>query len=108
MALFALEYRFGPDRDRRLQVRPEHRAYLERLNAQGDVVAAGPFADDAGALIIYEVSDRAELEHILRDDPYIQQDVFGDLAVHEWQPFIGGALEPHEPPNVPSGDPPRP
>ena len=92
MALYALEYRFPPDNERRLAVRARHRAYLEALSRAGHVVAAGPFDDDSGALILYSVSGRDELERLLADDPYVQADVFGERIVRGWQPFIGAQL----------------
>jgi uncharacterized protein YciI len=92
MPLFALEYTFGEDSRRRLAVRPRHRAYLEELQRRGTVVAAGPFGDDTGALIVYAVEDEEELEGVLAEDPYVTEDVFGRRSVHEWRPFIAGDL----------------
>jgi uncharacterized protein YciI len=63
---------FTGERARRLAVRPDHRAYLEQLEAVGKVIAAGlwlppPYgpltahalgdvrwSDDSGALIVYD------------------------------------------------------
>jgi len=92
MTLFALEYRFPEDSRRRLAVRPRHRAYLEELGRRGQVLAAGPFHDDTGALIIYAVDDEQELERLLADDPYVTEDVFGTRSVREWRPFVAGNL----------------
>lgn len=55
-------------------------------------MAAGPFADDSGALIIYDVADERELERLLTDDPYVIEDVFGTRSVRRWRPFIAGEL----------------
>jgi uncharacterized protein len=93
MALFALEYRFPPDNERRLAVRPQHRAYLEQLSRSGYVVAAGPFDKDDGALILYSVSGRDELDRLLAEDPYVRADVFGERIVQGWRPFIGGTVQ---------------
>jgi uncharacterized protein YciI len=93
MALFALEYRFPPDRGRRLAVRARHRAYLEQLSRSGHVVAAGPFDEDTGALILYSVSGRDELDRLLAEDPYVQAGVFGEVIVQGWRPFIGGTVQ---------------
>ncbi len=57
MARFAVELVFGPDREKRLAVRPAHREYIASLAEKGVVLAAGPYADDTGALIIYEAAD---------------------------------------------------
>jgi uncharacterized protein YciI len=93
MTLFALEYRFSADAERRLAVRPRHRAYLEELARNGIVLAAGPFGDDSGALIVYSAKNEQALERILADDPYVQEDVFGTRSVREWRPFITSSLD---------------
>jgi uncharacterized protein YciI len=93
MTLFVLEYRFPADSERRLAVRPRHRDYLEQLGREGVVLAAGPFGDDSGALIIYSAEDEPALERILADDPYVQEGVFGTRCVREWRPFITSSLE---------------
>lgn len=92
MSLFALEYRFPEDSVRRLEVRPRHRAFLEELSRRGHVVAAGPFADDSGALIVYDARDEQELERLLADDPYVTEAVYGSRTVRAWRPFIAGDL----------------
>lgn len=93
MPLFVLEYRFSADdAEQRLSVRPRHRAYLEELKATGKLVAAGPWADDSGALLVYAVEDEAELEGLLADDPYVAADVFGERILREWRPIIGGEV----------------
>jgi uncharacterized protein len=93
--LFALEYRFPEDNRRRLEVRPRHREFLQELSRRGQVVAAGPFRDDTGALIVYAVADEQALERLLVDDPYVQENVFGTRSVREWVPFIAGDLAAH-------------
>ena len=93
MAITVLEYRFSPDNEERLAVRARHRGYLEQLNRTGHVVAAGPFDDDSGALILYSVFGRDELDRLLAEDPYVQADVFGERIVRGWRPFIGGTIQ---------------
>jgi len=51
-------------------------------------VAAGPFADQTGALLIYDVADEAELRDILAKDPYTPADVYEIAALNEWQPLF--------------------
>jgi hypothetical protein len=87
MALFAVQLRFT-DTDRRLQVRPAHRDYLTSLKEAGKLVTAGPFADQTGALLIYDVADEAELRDILAKDPYTPADVYEIAALNEWQPLF--------------------
>ncbi|HET6298589.1 MAG TPA: muconolactone Delta-isomerase family protein [Kribbella sp.] len=87
MALFAVQLRFT-DTDRRMQVRPAHRDYLTSLKEAGKLVTAGPFADQTGALLIYDVADEAELRDILAKDPYTPADVYEIAALDEWQPLF--------------------
>ncbi len=92
MPLFVLQYRFPEDAEQRLAVRPRHRAYLDELRASGKLVAAGPWADDSGALLVYAVEDEAELERLMADDPYVVADVFGERTLREWRPIFGGEV----------------
>ena len=70
MARFAAILTFGPDTERRLEIRPNHRAYLQQLVASGKLHESGPWTDDSGALIIYEAADEAEARSLLAADPY--------------------------------------
>ncbi|HUA03949.1 MAG TPA: YciI family protein [Solirubrobacteraceae bacterium] len=92
MTLFVLEWRFGSDREARLAVRPQHREYLEELRDAGHVVAAGPWADDSGALIVYSAGDAAAVENMLENDPYVSNGVGGERTLREWSPIIAGAI----------------
>jgi len=84
MALFALQLKFT-DPERRMEVRPAHREYLAELKEAGKLVTAGPFADQTGALLIYDVADEAELRDILAKDPYTTADVYEIITLAEWQ-----------------------
>jgi uncharacterized protein YciI len=93
MALYALEWCFSAEREARLAVRPQHRAFLERLRSQGRLVAAGPWSDDSGALIILSAGRVEEVDHLLEADPYVTEAVGGERRVREWRPFIGGTID---------------
>jgi uncharacterized protein YciI len=88
MAIFAVQFRFvSEENERRLQVRPKHREYLASLREAGKLVTAGPYADDGGALLLYEVADEAEVHQILADDPY-PSDVYEIEQLREWRPLF--------------------
>ena len=70
MAKFAAVITFG-DRAKRDETRPAHRSYLTSLLESGKLHASGPFADDSGALIIYEAADEAEAHALLRGRPLL-------------------------------------
>jgi uncharacterized protein YciI len=88
MARFAVELVFGPDREKRLAVRPEHREYIASLAGKGVILASGPYADDTGALIIYEADDEASLKEIIAADPYTPANV-AEWRIREWNPLMG-------------------
>lgn len=71
MAKFAVILTFDDD-EARLEARPRHRTYLEDLLRAGKLHESGPWADDSGALVVYEVADEAEARALLAADPYTQ------------------------------------
>ncbi|MFL5761621.1 MAG: YciI family protein [Thermomicrobiales bacterium] len=74
--------------EQRLHVRPRHREYLGSLLAEGKLVLSGPFADDSGALIIYEAESEKEVRDLIAADPYTSVDAIGDLQVREWKQVL--------------------
>jgi hypothetical protein len=91
MPLYTLALRFPEAGDRRRQVRPRHREYLDRLRNDGKLIAAGPWDHELGALIVYQAEDADEVRSMLARDPYISEGVSTQAELHEWQPVIGGA-----------------
>lgn len=69
--------------------RPIHRLpHLERLKKlqnQGKLICAGPFADQAGSLIIIEADSLAEAEAFAREDPYVVEGIFNRIEVHPFK-----------------------
>lgn len=65
--------------------RPRHREYLSALKEQGKLAASGPFEDDSGALIIYEVDSLDEAEHLLAADPFREVGVFQTYTMKPWR-----------------------
>jgi uncharacterized protein YciI len=83
MALFAALIAFTENEELRLQTRPVHREYLRSLLDAGKLSMSGPWADDTGALIIYEAEDMAEAERILDGDPYRSAGVIANVTLKE-------------------------
>ncbi len=65
--------------------RPSHRAYLTELQNNGKLFASGPFADDSGALIIYEAESAEEAAGLLENDPFRKAGVFASWEVRPWR-----------------------
>jgi uncharacterized protein YciI len=87
MWIVRLEFTDAPER---LAARPAHRQRLVALHEDGRVRMAGPLADDSGAVIVYDVADRAELDRLLAEDPYFATPGVEVSRVDEWQPFLPG------------------
>lgn len=90
MLIFAVEYVYDAESAAgRDEHRPAHRQWLAGLAEDGRVLATGPFADGAGALLIFTAEDEAALNDLLRQDPFAVNGLISGLKVTEWQPIIG-------------------
>jgi uncharacterized protein len=85
MMILELAFTASPER---LAARPAHRLFLARLHEEGCLLAAGPWADDSGALLVFDV-ERAELRRILDADPYYRTPGVEVAAIREWAPVVG-------------------
>ncbi len=81
---FAAIIEYVQDKEKVQAVRPVHRQYLAGLRQKGQLVAAGPFTDDSGALIIYEAASRDEAEKIIQGDPFAQNGIFQKYQLRPW------------------------
>ncbi|MEO3755955.1 YciI family protein [Streptomyces sp. B6B3] len=87
--MLIVELTFAPDPSpARLAARPAHREVLARLHAEGRLVAAGPWADDTGALLVFD-ADRPALDRIMEADPYYRTPGVTVAGVREWTPVVG-------------------
>ena len=72
----------------RLDNRPAHVAYLEKLNADGILKIAGPFLGDDGkpygSLVVIEAADKAAAAAILAEDPYAKAGLFAATEINQW------------------------
>jgi uncharacterized protein YciI len=71
----------------RADTRPRHLAYLEEI--EGQMLAAGPFLDEAGApkgsLIIADFADLAAANAFAQADPYAVAGLFRAVDVSAWR-----------------------
>jgi uncharacterized protein len=65
--------------------RPAHREYLSRLIQQGKLMAAGPFADDSGALFVYEAASGEAAAALVAEDPFSINGVFQSTRLKPWK-----------------------
>lgn len=87
MATFVVEMTFG-DQEKRAAVRPAHRDHLTGLVERGVIVMSGPWADDRGALLVFEVADADEVRALVAADPYSLGGVLADVTIREWTPIL--------------------
>ncbi len=82
-----VELKFSDDQ-RRLDARPAHRRRLVELHERGDLLAAGPWDDDSGALLIFRL-DESSVRQELELDPYYRTSGVELLNVRPWSPVVG-------------------
>jgi uncharacterized protein YciI len=81
---FAAIIEYVQDKAKIAEVRPTHRQYLTSLKEKGQLVAAGPFTDDSGALIVYEAATKEEAESFLKADPFNHAGIFVKYVLRPW------------------------
>ena len=62
---------YGDDKGALRTNHPAHRTYLRTFLANGQLRAAGPFADDAGALWVLDADTAEAAEEIVKGDPLV-------------------------------------
>lgn len=76
--------------ERRLAAREAHLGLAESLKAEGKLLYAGALLNDeggmAGSVLLFNVESREALDTLLKDEPYIQQDVFAEVEITEYRP----------------------
>lgn len=87
--LFALLCKDKPGHlQTRLDTRPEHVAFLDRLNAEGKLKFAGPFlgtdGKPDGSLVVIDVADAAAAKALADQDPYATAGLFESVEIRAW------------------------
>ena len=75
----------------RLELRPRHREILGEMHEEGLLVAAGPFADQSGALLLFATDDVAEVKTALARDPYYGAPGVQIVTIQPWA-VVAGAV----------------
>ncbi|MFI5779809.1 YciI family protein [Nocardia sp. NPDC051570] len=90
MPLFAVHYTYAESQAAgRDEYRPEHRAWLSDLVAQGVVLTSGPYPDGSGALIVFGAEDAAAMDTLLATDPFARHGLIETVRCVEWLPVLG-------------------
>lgn len=71
--------------ERRMKSRPEHLEKIAHVKKAGQFVCGGAILNEEGtmigSMILYEVADRAELDRLLLDEPYIYNKVWEKIDI---------------------------
>lgn len=87
--MIVLEISFKEDGGQRLAARPVHREKLAALHAEGKLAMAGPWGDDSGAMVVFNVADEAAAREIMADDPYYATAGVTVVSLRPWNPIVG-------------------
>ncbi len=72
----------------RLDTRPEHVAFLTKLNEDGTLKFAGPFLDGDGkpngSLVVVEAADATAAAVLSAADPYARAGLFESVEIRPW------------------------
>jgi uncharacterized protein YciI len=82
---YAATIEYSPDKNKILEFRPAHREYLGTLMKQGKMVITGPFVDDSGGLLVYEADTEAQVEDMIKGDPFYKCGVFQTWVIRPWK-----------------------
>lgn len=90
MAVFAYQYTYDSAKsDQMDQIRPLHRGYLGAGAEEGKVLASGPFAGGAGALIVVRFDTAEEAAEFMDQDPFYKNGLVATRVVNEWKDVLG-------------------
>jgi uncharacterized protein YciI len=85
MAKYVVRYAYDPAlADHRAARLAEHRGWLARLDARGELLAAGAFTDGTGAVLVINAVDAARAASTMDDDPFWAAGLVTDRSVDEW------------------------
>ena len=73
----------------RLALRTQHRELLAEMHEEGILIAAGPFGDQSGALLLFETDDVAEVKAAMARDPYYSVPGVSVVTIQPWTVVAG-------------------
>jgi uncharacterized protein YciI len=90
MTIFAITY-VHPDEQRWNQFLTPHLEWIQKHLDDKTIVASGPLPDqpELSALIIMDARDRAHVDQLLAEDPFVTEGLVTELTVLRWEPIFG-------------------
>jgi len=75
--------------ERRMGVRDNHLSGISTLRRSNNFISGGAILDDngkmIGSMVLYEFPDRAALDAMLKDEPYIKAGVWKNITIHPFR-----------------------
>ncbi|WP_216895370.1 YciI family protein [Nocardia alni] len=85
MAKFVIRYAYDPAlAETRAARLSEHRDWLAGLDARGDLLTAGAFADGTGAVLAIAAPDAEAAASTMDADPFWTGGLVADRSIDEW------------------------
>lgn len=85
----------------RMDTRPDHLAYLRRLNDEGTLKFAGPLLGEngkpTGSLVVIEATDVNHAAEIGAADPYARAGLFETVTIKAWNWVFNNPANPSNP-----------
>ena len=79
--------------EKRVPFREAHLALATSFVQSGELLLGGAFANPAdGAILIFKVGNKAQVEAFVKQDPYVQNDLVTSWNIREWSVVVGAAL----------------
>lgn len=75
MIYFVVEYEYQASPERLAEIRPRHRAFLDRGYARDWFLASGPADPPTSGILIARAPSAESLEALLAEDPFVLENV---------------------------------
>lgn len=92
MPTFAVTYSYSDETAAgRDQHRPRHVEFLQSQFDGGRLVKSGPFGPEEapGALLLITGESKADVEALMDQDPFFQNNLVEDRSIRQWNIFFG-------------------
>lgn len=92
MPIFAVTYTYSDaTTEARNEHRPRHVDFLRSQFEAGRLVKSGPFGPDEapGALLILKGESKADVEALMNQDPFYENNLLADRTIRQWNIFFG-------------------
>ena len=72
------------DEEKSKEWRQDHLDYLKQKAEEGNIFAKGRFTDGTGGLVVYKGKNLADVEKMVKKDPYVIHDA-RTYEIHQWE-----------------------